>query len=393
GSFTAFVEDESLNFTNLNARVRFTADQAQLDTFEARLGGGRVTASGGALLEGLRPSQFRLTLRGDNVTVPFPDQFRTTADAVVELRSRGNAQLLEGSVTVRRTEYTEDVDLADLIERKREADITETRAGGDVGGGLLTNLLLDLRVEGQDALVVRNNLADAVGSLAINVRGSADDPVISGRVTLTRGTVNFRNRRFEITRGFIDLPPRRAADPLLNIQAESEIRGYNVIAGITGPLSQPVTTLRADPALPQVDVVSLILTGNLSSGGEQSASTLAQSGLGTATSLLTETLITNPVRKATDKLFGLNRLEIDPLIAGRGGASPTARLTIGRQITRDLSVTYSTNVTTDQNQVIAVEYRVSDRLSFVAQYQQGAVNSLRAQQNNFAFEIRFRKRF
>ena len=99
------------------------------------------------------------------------------------------------------------------------------------------------------------------------------------------------------------------------------------------------------------------------------------------------------MRKATDKLFGLNRLEIDPLIAGRGGASPTARLTIGRQITRDLSVTYSTNVTTDQNQVIAVEYRVSDRLSFVAQYQQGALNSLRAQQNNFAFEIRFRKRF
>ena len=50
-------------------------------------------------------------------------------------------------------------------------------------------------------------------------------------------------------------------------------------------------------------------------------------------------------------------------------------------------------MTTDQNQVVALEYRVSDRLSFVAQYQQGAVNTLRSQRDNFSFEIRFRKRF
>jgi hypothetical protein len=66
---------------------------------------------------------------------------------------------------------------------------------------------------------------------------------------------------------------------------------------------------------------------------------------------------------------------------------------VGRQINRNLSLTYSTNVTTDQNQVLALEYRVSDRLSFVAQYQQGPVNTLRAERDNFSFEIRFRKRF
>ncbi|MGH9903492.1 MAG: translocation/assembly module TamB domain-containing protein, partial [Pyrinomonadaceae bacterium] len=274
-----------------------------------------------------------------------------------------------------------------LIERRREAEITE---GG--GGMFGANVQLDLQVEGRDALVVRNNLADAVGSVSLRVRGPADDPLISGRITASRGTLNFRNDRYELTRAFIDLPPQRDADPLLNIQAESEIRGYRVIVGLTGPLSQPLTSVRSDPALPQVDVVSLITTGNLSSG-DQSASALAQSGLGTATSLLTDTLINTPVRRATDKLFGLNRFEIDPLIAGRGGASPTARLTVGRQINRNLSVTYSTNVTTDQNQVVAVEYRVSDRLSFVAQYQQGPVNSLRSQTDSFSFELRFRKRF
>ena len=219
-----------------------------------------------------------------------------------------------------------------------------------------------------------------------------DDPVISGRITATRGTLNFRNNRFEIQRAIIDLPPRREADPVLNIVAEGEIRGYRVTVTPTGPLSQLQVTLRSDPPLPQSDVVSLITTGSLSSG-DQSASVLGQSGVGTATSLLTDSLINAPVRRATDKLFGLNRFEIDPLIVGRGGASPTARLTVGRQINRNLSVTYSTNVTGEQNQVLALEYRVSDRLSFVAQYQQGSQNTLRTQNNDFSFEVRFRKRY
>jgi translocation and assembly module TamB len=239
---------------------------------------------------------------------------------------------------------------------------------------------------------VRNNLADLVGSVNLQIRGTAEEPVIGGRITVARGTLNFRNDRYELTRAYIDLPARANADPILNIQAEAEIKGYRVVVGLTGPLSSPTAVVRSDPALPQSDVVALITTGDLNRS-EEGGATLAQTGFGTATSLLTDTLINNPVQKATDKLFGLNRFEIDPLIAGRGGASPTARLTVGRQINRNLSLTYSTNVTTDQNQVLALEYRVSDRLSFVAQYEQGATNTLRSARDNFSFEIRFRKRF
>jgi translocation and assembly module TamB len=167
-------------------------------------------------------------------------------------------------------------------------------------------------------LVVRNNIADMVGSVAIQIRGTLDDPIIGGRITATSGTLNFRNDRYELTRAFIDLPARRDADPILNIQAESEIKGYRVIVNLSGPLSQPNAAVRSDPALPQADVVALITSGNLS-GGESGTATLAQTGLGTATSLLTDAIINAPVQRATDKLFGLNRFEIDPLIAGRGG--------------------------------------------------------------------------
>ncbi len=240
---------------------------------------------------------------------------------------------------------------------------------------------------------MRNNLADMVGSINLSVSGPIDTPVTSGRITATRGTVAFRNDRYEIQRATIDLPPRVEAPPVVNLQAQSDIRGYRVTVTMSGPLSGGLqTTATSDPPLPQADVIALITTGNLS-GGPEGTSTLAQTGLGTATSLLTDTLINAPVQKATDKLFGINRFEFDPVIAGRGGQSPTARLTVGRQVNRNLAITYSTNVTGEPNQVIAVEYRVSDRLSFIAQYQQGSTDTLRSRSNNFNFELRFRKRY
>ncbi|HZH91798.1 MAG TPA: translocation/assembly module TamB domain-containing protein [Pyrinomonadaceae bacterium] len=392
-SFSTLLTEERLTVQSINGSVRFTANRAQIDSLTGTLGGGRVNVTGGALLAGFSPTDFRFNVRAENVTVPLPQDIRATADANLILQGRAQAQLLSlsGLVNLRRAEYTEDIELADFINRRREATISEG-GGGDGSGGFGANLRLDLRVEGRDALVVRNNLADIVGSVNLQVRGSVEEPIIGGRVTVSRGTLNFRNDRYELTRAYIDLPARVDADPVLNIQAEAEIKGYRVIVSLTGPLSSPNAVVRSDPALPQSDVVALITTGDLNRS-EEGGATLAQTGFGTATSLLTDTLINNPVQKATDKLFGLNRFEIDPLIAGRGGASPTARLTVGRQINRNLSLTYSTNVTTDQNQVLALEYRVSDRLSFIAQYEQGATNTLRSAGDNFSFEIRFRKRF
>ena len=106
---------------------------------------------------------------------------------------------------------------------------------------------------------------------------------------------------------------------------------------------------------------------------------------------MTDALINAPISRATNKLFGLS-LAINPVITPNS-STPTARLTGKRQITKDLMVTYSTNIASDPNQVLAVEYRVSNRISFVAQYEQGSTRNLSTRNNNYSFEIRLSKRF
>ncbi|MEK6281305.1 MAG: translocation/assembly module TamB domain-containing protein [Acidobacteriota bacterium] len=387
GSIAVLIGNERWTISNLKSLVRFNSNQAQIDSMTGSLGGGRVSVTGGALLEGFTISRFLFNVHGDDVTVPIPENFRTTGDIDMEIKGNAREQLIGGIWNVRRMEYTEDIEIADLINFRREESIEE---GSDIELAR-TAIFNDLRFEGRNALVVRNNLADLVGSVSLQLNGPVKDPVISGRITATSGTLNFRNDRYEITRALVDLPPQRNADPIINIQAESQIRGYRVTVGLTGPLSQPQAIISSEPSLPQADVVALITTGQLATG-DTSTSVLSQSGLGTATSLLTDALINAPAQRATSRLFGLSRFEINPVLGGRG-TGPAARLTVGKRISKDLSVTYSTNVGSDPNQILAVEYRLSDRLFFIAQYEQASTRKLTSRNDSFSFEIRFRKRF
>ena len=108
--------------------------------------------------------------------------------------------------------------------------------------------------------------------------------------------------------------------------------------------------------------------------------------------MLTDSIINEPARRATDRLFGLNVFEIDPIISGER-LNPSARLTVGRQINNNLRVTYSTNLSQDQNQVLALEYRLSNKMSLIAQYEQQSLSNVTRERNSFSFEVRFRRRF
>jgi translocation and assembly module TamB len=394
-SFSTFVGSERLNFERIKGRVIFTSNQAQIDELSGFLGGGRVSITGGAQIgDNLQLQAFRFGLNGSNITVPLPKDFITTGDAEVEINGRRIGEELttriSGRINARRTLYTEDIDLADIVGGRPEGSIEQ---GG--GSSLFGKAQLDLLIEGRDALVVRNNLADLTASLSLRVTGEVDDPEISGRIISNGGTLFFRDQRYEVQRGVLEFPPNTSGiQPFVNLQAEAEISGYQVSVNLSGNLADPESlnaVVRSNPGLPQGDVVSLITTGSLANtdGG---IPTLAQSGINTATEILADEIINKPLSKATDKLFGLNRFEIDPIISGQR-LNPTARLTVGRQINRNLLITYSTNLSEDQNQVLALEYRVSNRLSFVAQYEQRSLSNVTRNNNVFSFEVRLRKRF
>ena len=260
---------------------------ARISTFlNGFLGGGKVSIAGGATLtDNLKMQAFRFDLNGSNVTVPLPQDFLTTGDAKIEFSGRRNEEgklvsIISGRINARRSLYSKDIDLADIIGGRREGSI-EQNPSSTTSDAFFGIPQIDLLIEGRDALVVRNNIADLTASIALRVTGDVNYPQISGRVTANSGTLFYRNDRYEIQRGELIFPPETTIEPIINLQAESEINGYQVFINLTGNLTDTETlnaVVRSNPALPQADVVSLITTGNLANSGG-GIPTLAQWGL------------------------------------------------------------------------------------------------------------------
>ncbi len=380
------IVDFPLSIARGNGQIRFTSNQAVIENFVAATpGGGTISIQGGAALSGLAPVQWRLEATADQIGAEYPKDTLTVVDAQVTLEGTRKLQVLSGNAQVRRASYTKDITLEELITTGGpfQSDFLEAGPGGPGGpSGLPT--VLDLHVTADNTLIIKNNLADAVGSAYLNLRGSLDEPQVSGRVLLSRGTLNFRNGQYELTRGMITIPGRRGAEPYIDFQSEADIRGYHISITFNGAISKLQTNVRSEPELPEPDIVSLILTGSISTDRSTDAS-VAQTGLGLAQSILSASL-SEQLERGTQRLFGLSRFSIDPLLVGRGN-DPTARITIGQRITKDLTVTYSQNLTSGVSgidRVVLVEYRLTNRFSVVG---------FRNERGELGFDVRLRKRF
>jgi translocation and assembly module TamB len=385
------VLDVPLSLARGNGTIRFTSNQAVIENFSGTApGGGTIQISGGAALAGLVPDRWRIETTLDQVGVEYPRDTQTVIDAELTLQGNRRVQVLSGNAEVRRASYTRDLTIEELLGSNGPFSPTFVEVGpggggeGVGGGGLQTTL--DLRITADNTLIIKNNIADAVGSAYLSLRGGVDAPVISGRVLLSRGTIEFRRGRFELTRGILTLPPRRGADLALDLQSEADISGYHITVGFNGTLAKLQTTVSSDPPLPEPDIISLVLTGNVS-GQRTEVAAVTQTGLGLAQSLLSASL-SEQIERGTQRLFGSSgsRFSIDPLLIGRG-SDPTARVTFGQRITKDLTVTYSQNLTSGPSgieRVILVEYRLSNRFSVVG---------YRNERGELGFDVRLRKRF
>src|SRR6185437_756422 len=104
-----------------------------------------------------------------------------------------------------------------------------------------------------------------------------------------------------------------------------------------------------------------------------------QSSAGT---VLGQAVSTAPSRLS--KLFGITNIKIDPMVQGIVTNTPQARLTVEQQVSRDLTVTYVTNLSQTAEQVFRVEWALNRQYSVVA---------VRDENGEFGIDIQYKKRF
>jgi translocation and assembly module TamB len=118
------------------------------------------------------------------------------------------------------------------------------------------------------------------------------------------------------------------------------------------------------------DLVSLLASGKPPSNDPVLAArapvtqpqTLGQSGMST----LLGQAVASPVSGRLQRLFGVTQLKIDPQIIGPTNTT-AATMTLQQQVTKEVTFTYSQDVTQSNPQVVRVEWAINPQWSAVMQ--------------------------
>lgn len=381
------VQDASARYGDFPAGLSQLAGDFIFDTSRitfndvtSETGGGRLLLSG-SLTYGNGPVSYDLTARTEQVRVRYPAGMSWLAGGDLRLLGTAQAATLSGHVTVDRLLMSEGFDITSLV-----ASSTETTTGPRTNSPFLRNLQFDVQADTTPGAVLEWATGRFQSEANVRVRGTWDHPILLGNVHLLTGEMSMRGNQYRLTRGDINFANPFRADPVLNVEVGTTIQQYEVTVDFTGPASHLTMAYRSDPPLPSSDIITLLALGQT---GEESmlrggAAAVQTPQLG-ATTLLSEA-ISSQLGGRVQRLFGVRHFSVDPdyIAATSATQNPGARVTIAEQFSHNLVITYSTDVTSTQEQVIQIEYTVRPDISVVA---------LRDENGTFGIDVVRRQRF
>jgi len=346
--------DLPVGLQNGNGVLKLTADRVNIQSFSGTVGGGEVTASGGITY---RPAlQFNLGMAANNIRLLYPEGMREAINANIHLAGTTDNALLGGTVDLTNISFTPAFELTTFI-----GQFSGGAPAPPTVGGITQNIHLNLAVHSTNNVNLVSRTLSVNGSANLQVRGTADNPVILGRVNLSGGDILLNNDRFVLDGGTIQFINPSRTQPDVNVSITTTIQQYNISMRFRGPTDQMQTQYTSDPALPEADIIHLLAFGETTEASAQSTATptqMAQSAVANQ--------VSSQVTSRFAKVAGISQLSISPVLGNaQNNQQAGANITIQQRVTGNLFVTFSTN-TADSTQTIQGQYKVSPKLSFSA---------------------------
>jgi translocation and assembly module TamB len=376
------VSARSANFptglSNLQGDLVFDANRLFFENLTGEAGGGIISMTG-SVNYSERPLRYDISAKTDRLRIRYPEGMSWQVGGSLRLTGTMEGGLLTGKVLIQRVTLNQGLESAGIL-------VSSSSSGGTSGSSFLRNLQFDVEATSTPDSRMEWPGAHLEADASLRVRGTAENPILLGHIHVTSGELFFHNSRYRVTRGDINFANPFRLDPVISVEATTTIQQYELTLNFTGQASKMTLSYRSDPPLPPNDIITLLALGQTSSEVTSRTGGITQPGSAGASALLSEA-ISSQLGGRVERLFGITRFRVDPGLAGLGtsssGQNAAARVTVEQQVTPTLTVTYVSNVTSTQQQVIQVEYNVTRSISVVA---------LRDQNGTFGIDIKFKKR-
>jgi translocation and assembly module TamB len=367
------LKDLPNGISKLNGNLVFDQNRLQVQDMVGTTGGGQLKLGGFLTYQQGIYGDFTAT--GKDIRVRYLG-ISATADTTMHLQGSQNNMLLSGNVQITRFIIGPNVDFASFASGPSAQVPPDPSAPS-------SHVRLDVHIFSAPQLDFQNSYAQLAGSVDLRIRGTVAQPAILGKINITDGTANFAGTTYRLQRGEIFFTNPVMIQPIIDIDATTRVEEYDVTIGLHGNLSQLTPTFRSEPPLPPADVISLLALGRTQE--EQALYSQQEQSIGadSTTNALLGGALNAAVGSRVQKLFGGGSVKIDPTYVGTIGSS-SARITVSQNISRNVQVTYATNVNATAQQLIQAQVDITQSVSILAVRDEAGV---------FSMVLKVRKRY
>jgi translocation and assembly module TamB len=225
-------------------------------------------------------------------------------------------------------------------------------------GGITQNIHLNLAIRSSNNVNLVSRTLSVAGSANLQVRGTADNPVILGRINLTGGDMILNGDRFVLTGATVQFVNPTQTQPVVNATVTTSIQQYNISMRFRGPTDHMETQYSSDPALPRADIIHLLAFGNTTEAAANAPATPANQ--------MAESLVANQVSSQITsrvaRVAGISQLSISPVLGNAQNNQAGANITIQQRVTGNLFITFTDN-TAQGTQTVEGQYKVTPHVS------------------------------
>jgi translocation and assembly module TamB len=375
------VVDVAAGLANANGTVAFNGTNASFQNLTGEVGGGKVTLSGFVSYSDI--VRLGLRVNGANVRLRLQPGVSAVADAELRLSGRTDASSLSGTVTIDQVSYAPQSDFGAILSRA--APVVQAPA---TPSPLLDNMKLDIQVRTSSATALQASGAQNLQADAnLHIQGRASQPGVTGRITISQGQLVFFNSRYTVNSGSISFFNPIRIDPVLDLSLQTQAAGVDVTLQVTGPIDNMKLSYTSNPPLQFQEIVGLLAGGQmptsdptlLANQPPQPPQTFEQMG----ESALLDQALADPVSSRLQRVFGVTQFKIDPTFSGSSGL-PQAQFTLQQQVTKSLTLTYSSDLEQPDAQTVSGNLMLSPQWSAIA---------ARDPYGNFSIRLLYKKQF
>jgi translocation and assembly module TamB len=378
-SVSARSSDFPTGLSNLSGDLVFDANRLFFENVSGEAGGGKILLTGTVNYSD-KPLRYDISAKTDRLRIRYPEGMSWLMGGSLRLTGTMDGGLVTGKVMIQRVTLNQGLESAGILS-------SSSSPGGLGGSSFLRNLQFDIEATSTPDSRMEWPGAHLEADASLRVRGNAEHPILLGHIHVISGELYFHDSKYLVNRGDLNFANPFRLDPVINVEATTTIQQYEITLNFSGQASKMSLSYRSDPPLPASDIITLLAMGQTSTEVASRTGGAAQPGSAGASALLSEA-ISSQLGGRVERLFGITRFRVDPGLTTLGtagsGQNAAARVTVEQQVTPQLTVTYVSNVTSTQQQVIQVEYIVTRTISIVG---------LRDQNGTFGVDIKFKKRF